>query len=662
MEKRKIVKKTKNMKNPQISKDTTVYKDLQSKYNLLSELMNQIPDVIYFKDRKGKLVMVNKAHARGLGLKPEEVVGKTDKDIFGKERAQAMQRDDEYVMKTGKPIIDKVERNTRADGGDNFVSTTKIPRYDDKGKIVGLIGITRDITQRMQLEYLLEEKKQFEKKLASLREMNRLKSKFISVVSHELRTPITIIKEAITLILDEIMGPINEKQKNMLLTAIDKLKVLNNIISDLLDLSRIEKNAFKLHYSLVNLNDLLRDSSEFFMKWAEEKNISLTYSLAKDEVNIFLDADRISQVISNLINNATKFTEQNGEIKIEAKSLRNSVRVGIIDTGIGIGKVHLPKLFDRFTQFSNLDDANRKGLGLGLSITKEIIEKHDGEIWVESRLGVGSKFYFTLPRFYTTRVLNEEVREKINGFLNKNVVVYLIELSIIDFTKFKKRMKLEQVKLFPDLKALIEKNFQALNFKKAQLISQDEEYGIHTIVFPEATEKQANKLCESFKNSVNKYFKQNKLENVYINVGVLSYPSKEGPLTTQQLLDTLFVKKVYIGSEIRRFRRINYETNLELVFPDGKTEYSQTVDISEGGISSLTRTKTLPKINTKIMIRLELPPYKKPIYVKARIAWIQKIATLTKEVGEKYRFGLDFINIEPKDKKAISSLVKSVSL
>ena len=164
-------------------------KDLLYKYRLLSDLMRYIPDVIYFKDPAGRLIMVNDAHAKGLRLKPDEVAGKTDFDFFPKERAQLMAKDDRYVMKTGKAIIDKIERSTRPDGIDNYVSTTKIPRYDKEGKIVGLIGITRDITRRMSLERIQKEKEIIEKKLESAEELNKIKSEFVSVVSHELRTP-----------------------------------------------------------------------------------------------------------------------------------------------------------------------------------------------------------------------------------------------------------------------------------------------------------------------------------------------------------------------------------------------------------------------------------------------------------------------------------------
>ena len=242
------------------------YKELSDKYRLLRDLMDNIPDVIYFKDRKGKLLLVNKAHAKGLGLEPDQVAGKTDFDFFSKDRARAMARDDQYVFKTGKPVIDKIERATRPDGIDNYVSTTKIPRFDQKGRVIGLIGITRDITRRIHIEGSRKEKISFRKKMESLEEINRMKSELISIVSHELRVPLAIVKEAVMIIFDGLAGAVNDKQMNLLHKAKDNIERLKKIIEDLLDMSRIEQGTLKLHYSLVNLNELLESSSDFFKK------------------------------------------------------------------------------------------------------------------------------------------------------------------------------------------------------------------------------------------------------------------------------------------------------------------------------------------------------------------------------------------------------------
>jgi len=638
------------------------YKGLKNKYKLLLELMDRVPDVIYFKDIKGRLIMVNQAHAKGLGLKPEDVVGKTDFDIFPKERAEKMAKDDMYIITTGKPIIDKIERATRADGIDNYVSTTKIPRYDNKGRVIGLIGITRDITHRIQFEHLREEKTLISKKLEVLEELNKMKSEFVSVVSHELRTPLAIVKDVIMLLCDGIVGPMKEKQKGLLMKAKDNIARLNHIIEELLDISRIESGKIKMHYSLINLNDLLMDSSAFFEKLAKEKGIDLEYDVPQVQINIFIDAERQNQVITNLINNAIKFTEQNGKIKVEVKILETKVRVGVIDTGIGIAKRDLPKIFNKFVQLTNESQAERKGIGLGLSIAKELIEKNGGEIWVESKLGVGSKFYFTLPRFYTDKLLNSDIRDKINNLLAKSIPLYLINLLIINYIEFKQRVNIKPQKLFKDLIAIVEatfKKFYHSGRKELQIILQDYERGECGILFPKAKEEEAAKLCNLLKDRIKKYFIKNKLENVFINLGILSYPSKFQALTTQQLLANVSIKKICIGSEIRRFPRIPYIADIDIFLPENKMESSKTMDISEGGVcfESGSRLDT----DAQIQITLKFPKDKGSVCLRARVAWIKNIEELSKGGANKYRLGLEFINLKNRDKKTISKFIHSIS-
>ncbi|MBU1125226.1 MAG: cell wall metabolism sensor histidine kinase WalK, partial [Candidatus Omnitrophica bacterium] len=430
---------------------------------LFADFMDNVPDVIYFKDRKGRLLFVNHAHAKGLGLKPSQVVGKSDFDFFPKKKALKMAKDDAHVLSTGKPIIDKIERATRADGIDNYSSTTKIPRFDDKGRVIGLMGITRDITHRMQIKRLQEEKDQIERKLKALEDLSKMKSEFVSIVSHELRTPLAIIKEATMLISDGIAGSVNEKQKNLLAKAQENIERLRRIIEDLLDVSRIEKGTMKLRYSLVNLNELIKDSSEFFKKRSEERFIDLSCHLPREQLNIFIDAEKIVQVLSNLLNNALKFSEENGKIKIEVQILENKIRIGIIDTGIGIAERDISRLFNKFVQVTKKIGIQRQGLGLGLAIARDLVEKHGGEIWVESKLGVGTKFYFTLPRLYTTRLLDTKVRERINFYLDKNMPLYLINISIINFEDFRDRTTITLAK---DLRELIQQS--CFNFNQQE--------------------------------------------------------------------------------------------------------------------------------------------------------------------------------------------------
>lgn len=632
---------------------------LGDKYKLLCYLMSYIPDVIYFKDRKGRLILVNQAHAKGLALKPEEVIGKTDFDLFPRKRAEMMTKDDLYVIKSGKPIIDKIERGTRPDGVDNYVSTTKIPHYDDKGKIIGLMGITRDITQRMQFEHLKEVRIRMEKKLEALAELNKIKSEFISTVSHELRTPLAIIKQLVMLLLNETTGSINDKQREVLVKAADNIARLKNIIDELLDISAIEAGRFKLRYSLVNLNDLLKDSQDFFEKLAREKGIGLTYQLPKEEVNVFLDADRIVQVTSNLISNAIKFTEQNGRVKVEVKILENKIRIGVIDTGIGIAKADMPKLFGKFVQLSRQANLETKGIGLGLSIARELVEKHGGEIWAESELGVGSKFYFTLPLFYTADVLERQIKERIRHLLNKGLSLYLINLSIVNYDEFNKRIHHQASRLFNDLKAIVALTFEKFNWPAKQnlpMVLTDLQRKKCSVILPEVTEKRALAFCELLKNNTKGYFIKNRIEDIFIALGILPYAPRPQTPQAESIFTNLKIKEIYIGSETRRFKRIDYKTEIELILPDNKRELTETVDISEGGVCFISRRQL--KTDAQVKIRLELLKNKESIYAKGRVAWLKKMEISSPEAIDKYKIGLEFTALKNRDRKILRRELK----
>lgn len=655
-----MAKRTESRRNKKIG--ALSYKELAYRYKLLSDLMDHIPDVIYFKDKKGKLIMVNRAHARGLGLEPEEVVGKSDFDFFPKGRAEIMAKDDLYVMKTGKPIIDKIERATRPDGVDNYVSTTKIPRYDEKGNIIGLVGITRDITYRKHFEQLRQEKIDMQKRLQAMEELSNMKSEFISVVSHELNTPLAIIKEAVMLITDELAGPVNDKQKDLLLKAKNNIQYLKNIIDQLLDISRIERGKIELHYSLVNLNDLLKDSSDYFKKIAGEKHIILDYCLPQTQVNIFIDAERINQIVSNLVTNAVKFTEENGRIRIEVEIFENRVRIGVIDTGIGIAKQDLPRLFSKFEQFSRMPEMKRKGIGLGLAISKELVERHSGEIWAESRPGVGSKFYFTLPRFYTESTVDKAVRDEINGLLYKDVGVYLINVLLVNFKELKKKVRVEPQELFEDLTRLINETFRQFykeKGKELKIILRDCRKGEWSIYFPHATEKAVSEIYSLLKDAIKRYFMKNNIEDVFVNLGVLSYGRDRERLAAEKVPCNIFIERVCIGLEKRQFKRISCNIAIGIIFSDDKTIYSQTVDISKGGLCFISEKRF--ETDERIVITLRPPHRKRHFDIKSRVAWIKNISECSKEAVHMYQTGVEFIGLKEKERKELSGLIRRVS-
>jgi len=646
-------------KKSQIPKNI-ISQEFISQQNLLKDLMDCVPDVIYFKDKSGKLILVNQSYANGLGCSPKDVVGKTDFDFFSKKKAQSMVNDDLRVMRTGRPIIDKVERATRPDGEDNYVSTTKIPRYDAQGKIIGIIGITRDITRRKQLELLLQEKSSIDKKIEALEELNKMKSYFISAVSHEIRTPLTVIKEAVSLISDAKIGVLNEKQELIIKNASINIERLKNIINDLLDISRIERGVYKLQYSLINLNDLLADTSGHFIDSAQEKGIRLEYKLPKKTINIFVDYEKINRVLTNLITNAIKFSEEGSSIKVEVKVFESKVRIGVIDTGVGISKQDFPKLFKRFVQVTGDPHKQSKGLGLGLSIAKELVEMHGGEIWVESKIAQGSKFYFTLPKFYTANLLEKEVRDKINILLAKGDSLYLVNMVIINYKYFKNTIKTEVNRIFIELKSIITDIIHKTldNFDDGQsVILENKKNGSYDIILSGIQDKEFDKFCLILKDSIRKYFTHKDIKDVFINLGVLHYQQEIEPKVAQHVIANVHLKKILIGSEMRRFGRLSFIADI-VINACGNTSKSQTIDLSEGGICFIAN-KNL-STDSELSLNLEIVK-NKPFSVKGRVAWIKKIDEDIDSGANKYKVGLEFIGLSVKNKKIIKDFISSLS-
>ncbi len=375
---------------------------------LLQVLMNNIPDTIYFKDGENRLVMVNKAFAEGLGLTVSEVIGNTDFDLFPNKDAEEYFTDDNRILRTGESIIDKIEKSYRPNGSVQYVSTTKTPRFDNKGKIVGTIGITRDVTTRIiaeqELEALknrLEEKvkertKELEENHKKLISMYNIKSEFINTVSHELRTPLTIIKESVRIVTDGTAGSLNEKQDKFLNMAIDNIDRLSRLINDVLDLSRLEGKKMKFKLIKGNLNELIDNVVKSCEPLINTKGLKLYKKTDPFLPLVTFDADRVVQVCYNLITNAIKFTEK-GSISVESRRCGGNVEVSVEDTGRGIEEKDMPRMFQKFEQINPEDGSKNNGTGLGLAITKQIVEQLGGEIRVKSQHDKGSRFIFTLP-------------------------------------------------------------------------------------------------------------------------------------------------------------------------------------------------------------------------------------------------------------------------
>lgn len=230
-----------------------------------------------------------------------------------------------------------------------------------------------------------------------LKELDRLKSEFLSTASHELRTPLTIIREFVALVNDGVTGEITDEQKECLESALFNCDRLGGIINDLLDLQRIESGKLRLVRRRRDIRTIVERCCNDFLPACEKKNQSLGFELDDELVPVLCDEEKITQVLVNLVGNAYKFTQAGGSIMVRALLEDGFVTVGVEDNGPGISDEDRKKIFEKFTQIRRNVGPGKKGTGLGLAISQKIMALHEGEISVEGSEGEGSRFSFRLP-------------------------------------------------------------------------------------------------------------------------------------------------------------------------------------------------------------------------------------------------------------------------
>lgn len=357
----------------------------------LRQALDLITAHVYIKDLQSRYVYANK-HSLGLfGCSPAELVGSDDYRFFPREVAKRLADIDQRVFK-GEETSEEVDINDPSKGRRVYWEV-KVPIFtnaEDK-TICGLIGISTDITERKLTEEELIKSK--EKAVES----DRLKSAFLANMSHEVRTPLNSILGFTSLLVDP---DFDEDQRKVFIHHI----ILNgnnllNIINDIMDISKIESGEIKIQKQAVNACEFVTNIQQQFSLQAKEKNLELKLTIpSTKETIVYADRDRLNQVIINLISNALKFTKE-GYIEIGYLPKGNQVLFFVIDTGIGIPAEYHQKIFERFRQVEMEDTRKYGGNGLGLAITKNLVELMDGHIWLQSEPGKGSVFYFTLPVF-----------------------------------------------------------------------------------------------------------------------------------------------------------------------------------------------------------------------------------------------------------------------
>ena len=228
------------------------------------------------------------------------------------------------------------------------------------------------------------------------KEIDNAKTEFLNITSHELRTPMTPMKAHLQMLNEGYFGKLNKKQKESLSVIIRNSDRLDNIISDFLEISKIEAAKLKFDFKETDIKELINDTITFMQGFAKGKNIRLVVKV-KSLPLIQADPDRISQVLRNLIDNAIKFSDEGSKVEISAELINDSILFTVKDYGCGLSSENQLKIFEPFYQVESSIKRKYGGTGLGLTICRGIVESQKGKIWVESQLGKGSKFYFTVP-------------------------------------------------------------------------------------------------------------------------------------------------------------------------------------------------------------------------------------------------------------------------
>jgi PAS domain S-box-containing protein len=339
-------------------------RESEERYHILAE--NFPNGVVLLFDKNLRFTLAEGAGLAAVGLSKERMQGNTIWEVFSPE-------DCAVIEPHYRAALAGTAAHFEMPYTDRVFLVHTLPIQNERGEIFAGMVMTQDITERKEAE--------------------RLKDEFVSTVSHELRTPLTSLRGFAELMLKRDFPP--EKQREFLTIIHSEAIRLTNLINDFLDLQRIESGRQVYHFDSVEMTPVLHEGVTLF---AHENGKHILRLAVPDSLPpVRADADRIRQVLANLLSNAVKFSPQGGEVTVGARQEGTNVVIWVADQGVGISSEALPRLFSRFFRVDNTATRSVGGTGLGLALVKEIVEAHEGKVWVESAPGKGSTFFFTLP-------------------------------------------------------------------------------------------------------------------------------------------------------------------------------------------------------------------------------------------------------------------------
>ncbi len=354
--------------------------ELDRERELLHQLMNGIPDAICFKDLDRRYIRLNDAERSILNVcSGTEALGKRIDELVAAEFAGKRRLEEERVLATGEALIGCIEKHTGSTGAERWISSTKAPIRDSRGDIVGIVEVARDITETKRQQ--------------------QLKDEFIATVSHELRTPLTSILGAVGCLVGGAAGELPDAAARMLTIAMNNCRRLVGIVNDILDMEKIEAGKMRYDKRPLDVHALAVQVVEASQSFAADHGVALRMDGAADRgevFSVFADSDRLSQVLTNLISNAIKFSPRETEVAVSIERRDETIGISVRDRGPGIPDDYKDRIFEKFVQVDATDRRRRGGTGLGLSIVKQIVEQLDGTIGFAPAPGGGTVFKLAL--------------------------------------------------------------------------------------------------------------------------------------------------------------------------------------------------------------------------------------------------------------------------